>query len=397
MDRRDILAERPVESGRGFMPGVSVNPSRVLFTAGLTGRGPDGNLVAGGMGPQARRTFERLQAVLSRADARFDNVIKQLAYVTDLEAYNASGRAERNKFFGARPASTGLVVRRLADPAMLIEVELVVDLGGSPGGKPLLEKYNAENHGGDFYQGVIVNGGRLLYLAGQVANNPDGSVAGIGDWRRQAEKVYENIGHVLRDVGERRERDHMGAQHRLLAPGRRAGAKRLLQRRLPGLDPGRDPGSGAAGVPGRDRSDRGHRVGACTSGGSTMPFSTIATPEAKPVANYKMATRMEGGRLLYISGQVAWDATGNIVGKGDVRAQARQVFENLRGVLRAAGGDLPSLMKITTYITKLEDFPAVAQARGEVFQGELPASTLIVVKSLFHPDFLIEVEGVAAV
>ncbi len=128
-----------------------------------------------------------------------------------------------------------------------------------------------------------------------------------------------------------------------------------------------------------------------------MPFSTIATPEAKPVANYKMATRMEGGRLLYVSGQVAWDATGTIVGKGDVRAQARQVFENLRGVLRAAGGDLASLMKITTYITKLEDFPAVAQARGEVFPGELPASTLIVVKSLFHPDFLIEVEGVAAV
>ena len=100
MDRRDILAERPVESGRGFMPGVSVNPSRVLFTAGLTGRGPDGNLVAGGMGPQARRTFERLQAVLSRAETRFDNVIKQLVYVTDIEAYNASGRAERNKFFG---------------------------------------------------------------------------------------------------------------------------------------------------------------------------------------------------------------------------------------------------------------------------------------------------------
>ena len=128
-----------------------------------------------------------------------------------------------------------------------------------------------------------------------------------------------------------------------------------------------------------------------------MPFSTIATPEAKPVANYKMATRMEGGRLLYISGQVAWDASGNIVGKGDVRAQARQAFENLRGVLLAAGGDVGNLMKITTYITKIEDVPAVAEARSEVFQGELPASTLIVVTSLFHSDFLIEVEGVAAV
>ncbi len=202
MDRRDILAERPVERGRGFMPGVTVNPSRVLFTAGLTGRNADGSLVAGGMAPQAHRAFERLQAVLAHAGAKFDDAVKQLVYVTDLEAYNASGRAERAKFFGsARLASTGLVVRRLADPAMLIEVELVVDLTGAPRGKPLLEKYNAENHGGDFFQGVIVNGGRLLYLAGQVANNPDGSVAGVGDWRRQAEKIYENIGHVLRAAG----------------------------------------------------------------------------------------------------------------------------------------------------------------------------------------------------
>ncbi|HXH08607.1 MAG TPA: RidA family protein [Alphaproteobacteria bacterium] len=128
-----------------------------------------------------------------------------------------------------------------------------------------------------------------------------------------------------------------------------------------------------------------------------MPFTTITTPEAKPVANYKLATRQEGGQLLYISGQVAWDTNGNVVGKGDVRAQARQVFQNLRQVLQAAGGDLNNLMKITTYITKIEDFPAVAEVRSEVFQGELPASTLIVVKGLFNPDFLIEIEGVAAV
>ena len=59
MDRRDILPERPVERGRGYMPGVSVNPSRVLFTAGLTGRNPDGSLVAGGVAPQTHRAFER--------------------------------------------------------------------------------------------------------------------------------------------------------------------------------------------------------------------------------------------------------------------------------------------------------------------------------------------------
>ena len=128
-----------------------------------------------------------------------------------------------------------------------------------------------------------------------------------------------------------------------------------------------------------------------------MPYSTITTPEARPVANYKMATRQEGGQLLYISGQVARDIDGNVVGKGDMRTQARQVFQNLRQVLQAAGGDLKDLMKITTYITNIEDFPALAEVRSVVFRGELPASTLIVVKSLFNPDFLIEVEGVAAI
>ena len=175
MDRRDILADNPVEKRRGYMPGVSVSPGRILFTAGMTGRQPDGTIVPGGMAAQTQRTMERLQAILQHAGANFSQVIKQLLYITDMEAHAAHGRAVRAGFFGeARPASTALGVRRLADPAMLIEIELVVDLPDSPAGKPLLEKYNVEDHGLDFYQGVIVNGGRLIYLAGQVANNPDG-------------------------------------------------------------------------------------------------------------------------------------------------------------------------------------------------------------------------------
>lgn len=128
-----------------------------------------------------------------------------------------------------------------------------------------------------------------------------------------------------------------------------------------------------------------------------MAYTTIVSEQAKPVANYKMATRQESGRLLYISGQVAWGADGNIVGKNDIRAQARQVFHNLRQVLQAAGGDLQDLLKITTYVTRIDNYPAVIEVRNEVFQGELPASTLIVVAGLFHEDFLLEIEGVAAI
>lgn len=128
-----------------------------------------------------------------------------------------------------------------------------------------------------------------------------------------------------------------------------------------------------------------------------MAYSAIESKVAKPVANYKMATRMESGRLLYVSGQVARNAAGNLVGKGDIRAQTRQVFDNLRQVLHAEGGDLRELMKINLYLTKLEDYSVVAEERTVAFGGAPPASTLIVVKGLFHPDYLIEIEGVAAI
>src|SRR3989442_12572048 len=119
------------------------------------------------MVPHTQRTFERYLAILGHAGARFDDVVKQLVYVTDIDAYNATGRAARAKFFGnTRAASTGLVVRRLAEPDILVEGELVVDLAGSPQGKPLLQKYHVEDYGGEFYQDVIVNGGRPRYLPG---------------------------------------------------------------------------------------------------------------------------------------------------------------------------------------------------------------------------------------
>jgi enamine deaminase RidA (YjgF/YER057c/UK114 family) len=128
-----------------------------------------------------------------------------------------------------------------------------------------------------------------------------------------------------------------------------------------------------------------------------MAHTAIVSEQAKPVAHYQMATRQDSGRLVYISGQVAWDAEGNTVGRGDIRAQARRVFQNLRQVLQEAGGDLSDLLKMTTYVTRLDDYPAVVEVRQEFFPDGLPASTLIVVASLFHADWLLEVEGMAAI
>src|SRR4029450_6745161 len=89
MDRRDILADNPVENPRGYMPRVSVRRGRILFTAGMTGRQPDGTIVPGGMAAQTQRTMERLQAILQQAGGHFLQGIKQALHITDMEAHAA--------------------------------------------------------------------------------------------------------------------------------------------------------------------------------------------------------------------------------------------------------------------------------------------------------------------
>jgi enamine deaminase RidA (YjgF/YER057c/UK114 family) len=105
------------------------------------------------------------------------------------------------------------------------------------------------------------------------------------------------------------------------------------------------------------------------------------------------------GDLIFVSGQVAMTAGGELVGKGDVRAQTEQVFANLRAVLDAAGSGLDRVGKITVLAMRLEDRPIIGEVRNRVFApyGFVPASTFAVVASLANPDWLVEIEAVAAV
>ena len=103
------------------------------------------------------------------------------------------------------------------------------------------------------------------------------------------------------------------------------------------------------------------------------------------------------GKLLFISGQVAFDDQGQVVGRGDIVAQATKVFENLQAVLRAAGADFSSVIKTNYYITDVSLFPKVAALRPRYFSAPFPASTMVEVKGLVHPDLLLEIEAVAVV
>ncbi len=101
------------------------------------------------------------------------------------------------------------------------------------------------------------------------------------------------------------------------------------------------------------------------------------------------------GPFIYTAGQAALEPDGRIAGKGDIKAQTRKTFENIRTVLKLAGADLSDIVKITTYITDESKFNDMLEARAEVFGKNLPASTAVIVKALAFPEMMIEVEAVA--
>jgi len=104
----------------------------------------------------------------------------------------------------------------------------------------------------------------------------------------------------------------------------------------------------------------------------------------------------KAGGLLFIAGQVALDADGSLVGKGDFEAQAVQVFENLKAILAAAGATFEDVAKMTTYVTSLAYRPKLAEIRARYFKTYLPPNTFVVISSLATPEFLLEIEAVAA-
>ena len=113
----------------------------------------------------------------------------------------------------------------------------------------------------------------------------------------------------------------------------------------------------------------------------------------EPFSHYTDAVR--AGNLLFVSGCVALDAEGKLVGEGDVVAQARQVFTNIGLCLSAAGASFADVVKVTTFLTDIADRARINPVRQEFFGEARPASTLVEVSALVLPEFLIEVEAVA--
>ena len=103
------------------------------------------------------------------------------------------------------------------------------------------------------------------------------------------------------------------------------------------------------------------------------------------------------GKLVYIAGQLARDIDGNCVGKGDMRVQMEQTFQNLDRCLKAAGAAWADVVKTNTYVTDFDEFQKHGDVRMRYFGVATPTSTTVQVSRLAGPDFMIEIEMIAAI
>ncbi len=118
----------------------------------------------------------------------------------------------------------------------------------------------------------------------------------------------------------------------------------------------------------------------------------------QPSGHFSQAISVEArGRLVFISGMTARRPDGSIAGIGDIEAQTRQVCENLKAAVEAAGGSLDHVCRVDVYVRNMEHFDVIHKVRREYFNAPAPASTMVEVTKMVSPDYLIEINAIAVV
>jgi len=127
----------------------------------------------------------------------------------------------------------------------------------------------------------------------------------------------------------------------------------------------------------------------------------IINPDSisKPMGPYSQGVVTTGGKLAIISGQVPEDVKGNLIGKGDIDVQARQVLNNLKVMVEESGGTLSDIVKITIFMVEINSFSydCLDKLRKEFFGADYPTSTMVEVKRLAKPEWLVEIEAWAVI
>jgi 2-iminobutanoate/2-iminopropanoate deaminase len=118
----------------------------------------------------------------------------------------------------------------------------------------------------------------------------------------------------------------------------------------------------------------------------------------QPTGHFSQATMIEArGKLVFISGMTSRRADGSIAGIGDIEVQTKQVCENLKSAVEAAGGNMDDIVRVDVYVRNMEHFDKIHKVRREYFKAPAPASTMVEICKMTSPDYLIEINAIAVI
>ncbi|MFQ5931708.1 MAG: RidA family protein [Nitrospiraceae bacterium] len=116
-----------------------------------------------------------------------------------------------------------------------------------------------------------------------------------------------------------------------------------------------------------------------------------------PFGAFSMAVIQGNGQIVYLKGQVALDEHGDVVARGDMRAQTRKTLENIQTVLASIGGSMQDTVSLTHYVTDIDAFMTTGDIRKQFFVEPYPVTTTVQVVRLYHPDLLVEITAIAEI
>ncbi len=374
-----------------------------VFTAGMLGLDSAGNVVGTSPGrpdveAQTRQTLQNLTTVLEALGASLDRVAKVKGYITDFryfDRYNATYR----EFFKPPYPARATVGNGLARENAVIEVEAIATVSGTPR-EVRAPKLAAS--GLPLAQGAA-RVGDLLFVSGQVSHDAKGQLVGRGDMRIQAEQALDNVGAVLEAAGfsfadvikiNGTVPDWYGFSRyneifmkyfsepyeaRATIQGTLAQEGILIEiEAVAARGPKRIVESEVAGMAHTTLKRR---------------EDTIYVPDL-PGALAPHSHAVQVGDLVYLCGEVGYDASGRLVGPGDIRAQTRKTLDNLALSMKALGGTMDDIVKTNVSITDYRMIPAFNEEYATFFTPPYPARTTVL-GGLAQERMLIEIEAVA--
>lgn len=372
-----------------FSQGVRVDD--LLFIAGLGPIDPAGNLVGkGDIKAQAKQVFENMGIILKCTGATFSDVAHLNIFVTDITKLPEIREIRTEYFKRDFPASTAVEAGNLALEEMMLEIDAVAILGGVGSQKKVIDPGWDWDDNFSFSQAVDV--GDYIFVSGQVAIAPDGTLMGQGDVKAQTRQVFENLKTVLKSGGVGFEdvvklTCYFTDISALSKTGdlwvqsfkRDYPTSTAVQVRHLALD-GLMVEIEAMAVKNRARANK-----------------AVVDPGWPWDDKFLFSPAIKAGDLIFVSGQGAIDIQGRFVGQGDIKVQTRQALDNIETILKRAGSSLGDLVKINLFFTNIAHLPDFHEVRAEYLKRAFPASRGIGVSALAFKDMMVEIEAIARV